>query len=231
VQRTQAAGGRRWGAGSCALLAAIALAGCGAGGTSSASTPVATTPTAAAATTAPATTTGPRATAPVLPAHTGQRVSAAVYLTSVCTTLGSWKNTVQSAVNRFDKVLASAPANATPASVTPVLSSFIAQVGASTVGVVVGLHQAGYPNVKQGAALENALTIAFGRAVTVLTNAQGQVARLPTSAAAFGAAATRLGKTVESSLTSLASTFRSLESSELKSAAKTNRACEALKKG
>jgi hypothetical protein len=249
VKGTNAARGRCAGACATAALTMLLLAGCGGSSgsssttasappasTAAATTPAATTP---AATTPPVTGTTPTTTAapattsttptPTLPSHIGQTVSADVYLTSVCTTLGSWKNTVQGAVTQFDHVLSSEASDATPAQVTPVLSSFIAQVGNATIAVVTGLGEAGSPKVRDGAKLEKALTLSFGHAVSVLRNAQTQIAHLPTAPAAFGSAASHLGKTVENSLTSLAATFRSLESSALKQAAAHNRACEALK--
>jgi hypothetical protein len=153
------------------------------------------------------------------------QVSAATYVKSICTSLGGWKQHVQSAGQTLQ---ASGIATASPANAKKQYVHFVSTLLTATRNTTGSLKAAGTPAVKDGGAIASGLSSAFERGSQGLATALSHASAIPTtSASAFGSAATGVTTEIRSALQNIAAiTPRS--SPQLRTAALKEPSCRSL---
>lgn len=152
--------------------------------------------------------------------------SAATYVKSICTTLGQWKNAIQSAGSRLQT---SGAATASPANAKRDYLNFVSALDNTTGTAAQALKSAGSPSVPGGGRIATRLQNAFARAASGLSAAHTHALSIPTtSVAAFEAAASGVTAQIRSSLEGIA-TITPGQSASLRSAANADPTCRALK--
>jgi hypothetical protein len=153
------------------------------------------------------------------------QVKPAVYVHSVCTALGNWKNTIQSAGVALES---SGAANASRPVAKADYRQFVGALATATSRATNELRAAGVPQVAHGQQIAGALTRAFDRAARRLARASAGARAIPTdSAAAFQAGATSVTDEIKSALQGLSAVSPG-GSPELRSAAAGEPACQLL---
>jgi hypothetical protein len=151
-------------------------------------------------------------------------VSAATYVHAVCAAIGPFEKKVQASASVLSP---SAITNASTGK--SALQSFLKSVSAEAGAAVSQLQAAGTPKVAGGAAIETSIVGAFTRLDSSLQVATNSADALPTtSASAFHAAATALGKTIQSSTAGITASLGGLKSPALQAAASKDPACASL---
>lgn len=153
------------------------------------------------------------------------QVKPAVYVHSVCTALGNWKNTIQSAGVALES---SGAANASRTVAKADYRQFVGALATATSRATNDLRSAGVPQVAHGQQIAGALTRAFDRASQRLAQASAEARAIPTdSAATFQAGATSVTNQIKSALQGLSAVSPG-GSPELRSAASGEPACQVL---
>ena len=153
-------------------------------------------------------------------------VTAAAYVKSMCTALGSWKTDVE---NAGLKLQSSGAATASRPAARDDYRTFISSLVDATRRAASSLHAAGEPNVTGGKPVANALSGAFDRASTKLAQAETQAAAIPTSSAsAFQLGASSVTAEIRSALEVIGTAAPS-KSPALRAAAAKDPACRVLR--
>jgi hypothetical protein len=155
----------------------------------------------------------------------GSQVSASSYVSHVCSSVGTWLHGIQSSSTQMEQQMKS---GATPASAKRALEGLASSSVADSERVVASLRGAGVPNVGNGQQIANTIVSTFERATNQLRSLQSQVSRLPNQPQAFRAAASRLGSSLQSSLSGIGSGLQGLHSPALEQAAAKSPACQSL---
>jgi hypothetical protein len=154
---------------------------------------------------------------------TGVRPSA--YVRSICTALGSWKNTIQSAGLALQS---SGAAGASRAVAKEDYQKFVGALLTATTRATGALRSAGTPAVSHGRQLAGSLTGAFAVASRRLPTANAQARSIPTdTASTFALAAGSVTTEIKSALQGLVSVTPG-RSPQLRSAAAKQPACQVL---
>lgn len=153
------------------------------------------------------------------------QIKPAAYVKSLCTALGNWKNTIQSA----GVALQSSGAATAPRPVAKAdYQKFVSSLVTATRQADASLKSAGVPDVSGGKQLANRLGHAFDTATTRLTQAQAHAKAIPTdSVANFQAGATGVTTEIKSALQAIAAVSPG-RSAQLRQAAAKEPACQAL---
>jgi hypothetical protein len=152
------------------------------------------------------------------------KASPTSYVKSVCTAVGSWVTTIKGRASQLTTIK---PASA--AQGRQELQSFISGVISDTDKALAAIKSAGVPNVSNGQQVATALQGAFTQIKGVLAQSQNQANALPTgSPSAFKTAATKLGTSVQQSLSGIAAGLSALRTPDLQKAASQTSACQSL---
>jgi hypothetical protein len=150
-------------------------------------------------------------------------VSAGAYVKSVCAALGP----VVTDLRSKEAAVASAT---TPQAAKSALQGFISSLSTGLGTAIPQVQAAGTPSVSNGSAIQSALVNAFTQLKTALARASSQIGSIPTdNLAAFKAGFQSIANNLRSSTAGIKSGLQGLQSPELKSAAKAEPACAALK--
>lgn len=152
-------------------------------------------------------------------------VKPAVYVKSMCTALGNWKNTIQSAGVALQS---SGAANASRSVAKADYERFVRSLVTATRRATEALKAAGTPNVSGGKQVASRLDRAFERATHRLSQAETQAKAISTdSASAFQLGASSVTAQIKSALQSIAAVAPG-RSSQLRQAAAKQPACQVL---
>jgi hypothetical protein len=152
-------------------------------------------------------------------------VKPAVYVKSMCTALGNWKNTIQSAGVALQS---SGAANASRPVAKADYQRFVSELVTATRHAAGELHSAGVPAVSGGQQLANRLSGAFDKATKKLTQAQSQAKSISTeSTTSFQLGASSVTTEIKSALQAIAAVAPG-QSPQLRQAAAKDRTCQAL---
>ncbi|HLY50647.1 MAG TPA: hypothetical protein VKR21_15760 [Solirubrobacteraceae bacterium] len=153
------------------------------------------------------------------------QVSPSAYVHSMCTALGNWKNTIQSAGVALQS---SGAATASRPVAKADYQRFVSSLVIATRRAAGALHSAGTPAVRGGPQLARHLTGAFDRATRRLTQAQTQAKAIRTdSASTFQLGASAVTGEIRSALEAIAAVAPS-RSAQLRRAAAKEPACQVL---
>jgi hypothetical protein len=155
----------------------------------------------------------------------GSTVAPSAYVKSVCTALGSWKNTIQSAA----VALESSGASTAQRSVAKQdYQRFVASLVTATRHAAGSLRAAGTPSVSHGKEVAARLTDAFDRAAQGLEKASSDIKGIRTdSAGDFQLGFKAVSAEIRSALESIARVSPG-QNQELRSAAAKEPACRVL---
>ncbi len=152
-------------------------------------------------------------------------VTAAAYVKSICGTLTTWKNDIQSAGGQLQKGSSAATSLADGKQQYVV---FITSLVAATRNAAAGLKAAGVPSVDNGSDIAASLQGAFVRASASLNRAIAQAKAIPTTnAKAYQAATSGVTNQFKRSLSSIAS-LTPKDNAQLNAAAAKEPSCKAL---
>jgi hypothetical protein len=153
------------------------------------------------------------------------QVEPATYVHSVCTALGNWKNTIQSAGVALES---SGATNASRPVAKEDYREFVSALATATGRATGALRSAGVPQVARGQQIAGQLTQAFARATQRLAKASVAAQSIPTdSATTFQAGASSVTNQIKSALQGLSAVAPG-GSPELRSAAAGEPACQVL---
>lgn len=152
-------------------------------------------------------------------------VTPAAYVKSMCTALGNWKNTIQSAGVALQSSGASSASR-------PVAKAdyqrFVSALVTATQRAAGELHSAGAPAVSGGKQLANRLNRAFDTATQRLTQAESRAKTIRTdSASSFQLGASNVTTEIKSALQAIAGVAPG-QDSQLRKAAAKEPACQIL---
>ncbi|MHB8492549.1 MAG: hypothetical protein ACYDA6_10120 [Solirubrobacteraceae bacterium] len=153
------------------------------------------------------------------------KVGAGTYVTRVCTAVATWLQDIQASSQRTSSQVGG---GATPAVAKHALEGMVDETVGGSNRVLASLHAAGVPDVPGGPTIAAGLTDTFQRAAAELSTLRSQVSGLPTTGTAFREAATRLGSSLNGSLTGIDAGLRGLHSPGLERAAGQSTACRSL---
>lgn len=152
-------------------------------------------------------------------------VTAAAYVKSICGTLTTWKNDIQSAGGQLQKGSSAATSLAAGKQQYVV---FITSLVGATRNAAAGLKAAGVPSVDNGSDIAASLQGAFVRASASLNQAIAQAKAIPTTnAKAYQAATSGVTNQFKRSLSSIAS-LTPKDNAQLNAAAAKEPSCKAL---
>jgi hypothetical protein len=153
------------------------------------------------------------------------QVKPAVYVKSMCTALGNWKNTIQSAGVALQS---SGAATASRPVAKADYQRFVSSLVTATERAAGQLHSAGAPAVSGGDQLANRLARAFDTATRRLAQAQTQAKAIRTdSASSFQLGASNVTTEIKSALQAIASVSPG-QDAQLRKAAAKEPACQVL---
>jgi hypothetical protein len=153
------------------------------------------------------------------------QVKPAAYVKSMCTALGNWKNTIQSAGVALQS---SGAASASRPVAKADYQRFVSALVTATRRAASDLNSAGTPDVAGGKQLAGRLTEAFAAATRRLTQAETQAKSIRTdSASTFQLGASAVTTEIKSALEAIAAVAPS-RSSQLRQAAAKEPACQVL---
>lgn len=152
-------------------------------------------------------------------------VKPSAYVKSLCTALGDWKNTIQSAgVALQSSGAATAPRAAAKAD----YQKFVSALVTATRKADSAVRSAGVPDVAGGKQLQNRLSRAFDIATQRLSSAQAHAKTIPTdSATSFQAGAAAVTSQIRAALEAIAAVAPG-RSAQLRQAAAKEPSCQAL---
>jgi ElaB/YqjD/DUF883 family membrane-anchored ribosome-binding protein len=201
------------------LLLALVLAACG-GGDDNESGDSGTTGT--TATTGATSTTGDTGS-------TGGTVSPEEYVKTVCTSMSTWVNDVQTMSNDFTTNLD--PSADLQTQKDAIVQLFDDMLGATDT-LISSLQSAGTPDVDNGDQIQAALSDSFEQARTALNDAKTQVEKLGIDdPAAFATELGNIGTAIQSSMSGITGSLGGLQAPELEQAAAQEPACQAIAGG
>jgi hypothetical protein len=152
-------------------------------------------------------------------------VKPSAYVKSMCTALGNWKNTIQSAGVSLQS---SGAATAARPVAKADYQKFVSSLVTATQQAGSALKTAGVPDVSGGKPLANRLNRAFDTASRRLTQAEIQAKAIKTdSATSFQLGATAVTTEIRSALQAIAAVAPG-RSAQLRQAAAKESACQAL---
>jgi hypothetical protein len=153
------------------------------------------------------------------------QVKPSAYVKSMCTALGSWKNTIQSAGVALQS---SGAATAARPVAKADYQKFVSSLVTATRQADSALKSAGVPGVSGGKQLANRLSRAFDTATRRLNQAETQAKAIKTdSATSFQLGATAVTTEIRAALGAIA-TVSPGRSAQLRQAAAKEPACQAL---
>jgi len=153
------------------------------------------------------------------------QVKPAAYVRSMCTALGTWKNTIQ---NAGVELQASGAATASRPVAKVDYQRFVSALVRATRRAASDLHSAGVPDVSGGRALAGSLTGAFDVATRRLAQAQSQARTIRTdSVSTFQLGASAVTTEIKSALEAIAA-VAPRRSAQLRQAAAREPACQVL---
>jgi hypothetical protein len=153
------------------------------------------------------------------------QVKPAAYVKSMCTALGTWKNTIQSAGVALQS--SGAATAARPVAKTD-YQRFVSALVTATQRADSALHSAGVPAVSGGKQLSNRLAAAFDTATRRLTQAEAQARAIKTdSATSFQLGASSVTTEIRSALQAIAAVAPG-RNAQLRQAASKEPTCQAL---
>ena len=153
------------------------------------------------------------------------QVKPAAYVKSMCTALGNWKNTIQSAGVALQS---SGAANASRPVAKADYQRFVSALVTATRRAASSLHSAGVPGVSGGQQLANHLTRAFDSATKRLTEAETRAKAIRTNTATtFQLGASSVTSEIKSALQTIAAVAPG-RSAQLRQAAAKEPTCRAL---
>lgn len=146
------------------------------------------------------------------------------YVKAICNAVGPFEKDVQTRSSSLDlSSIKSAQQGKTA------LQGFLTAVASDTDQAVTKLKAAGTPSINNGKQIQAAIVSAFSQLKTALQQAATSAGSLPTSSpTAFKIAAQALGKSVQTSMSSIGGSLSGLKSAALESAAKKEAACQSL---
>jgi hypothetical protein len=151
--------------------------------------------------------------------------SAQAWVKSVCNAVVPFKNDVQSRAAALNLA-----GSTNLSDVKQKLQGFMSAASADATKAASEIQSAGTPNVTNGKHDAMVLVNAFNQLATVLSNANSQAQALPTNnPTAFQAGAQKLATTIQTSLTSISPSFKSLKDDPtLDKAARSTSGCASL---
>ena len=153
------------------------------------------------------------------------QVKPAAYVKSMCTALGNWKNTIQSAGVALQS---SGAANASRPVAKADYQRFVGALVTATQRAASAMHSAGAPDVAGGTQLANHLTTAFDTATHRLSQAESQAKSISTnSTTSFQLGASSVTTQIKSALQAIAAVEPG-RSPQLRQAAANDPTCRAL---
>jgi hypothetical protein len=153
------------------------------------------------------------------------QVKPAVYVKSMCTALGNWKNTIQSAGVALQS---SGAANASRPVAKTDYQRFVGSLVTATRRAAASLHSAGTPDVPGGTQLGKRLVQAFDTATHRLNQAEAQSKSISTdSTTSFQLGASSVTTEIKSALQAIAAVEPG-RSPQLRKAAAKDPTCRAL---
>lgn len=153
------------------------------------------------------------------------QVKPAAYVKSMCTALGNWKNTIQSAGVALQS---SGAANASRPVAKADYQRFVGSLVTATRRAASALHSAGVPAVSGGQQLSTHLTQAFDTATQRLSEAETRAKAISTSTATtFQLGASSVTTEIRSALQTIAAVAPG-RSAQLRQAAAKDPTCRAL---
>lgn len=153
------------------------------------------------------------------------QVKPATYVKSLCTALGNWKNTIQSAGVALQS---SGAATAARPVAKADYQKFVGALVTATRQADQAVKSAGVPAVSGGKQLANGLAQAFDTATQRLRQAETKAKAIPTdSVATFQAGATAVTDQIRTALNAIAAVAPG-RSAQLRQAAAKEPACQAL---
>jgi hypothetical protein len=153
------------------------------------------------------------------------QVKPAAYVKSMCTALGNWKNTIQSAGVALQS---SGAANASRPVAKADYERFVGSLVTATQRAASAMHSAGAPDVPGGKQLATRLSQAFDTATNRLTKAESQAKAISTdSTTSFQLGATSVTTEIKSALEAIAAVSPG-RSAQLRQAAANDPTCRAL---
>jgi hypothetical protein len=151
-------------------------------------------------------------------------VSAAAYVKSVCTAVGTFRKDIQDKSSALSATTLTNPAQGKKA-----LQDFLAAAATGGDDAVTKLKGAGSPNVTNGKSISASIVTAFNQLSAAFKQAESSANALNTSnAAAFKTGALSVYTSIRTSLTGLLKGLSGLNSSALQQAAKKEPACQTL---
>jgi hypothetical protein len=154
-------------------------------------------------------------------------VTAAAYVKSICTAVGTFRSGVQAKVTSLSSENLSTPADGKKA-----LQDFLSSVATEANTAASKVQSAGSPNVTNGKQIASTLQKAFTQYSASLQQAETQVGSLDTSSAAkFRQGSQGVTTNIRNSLTGLLGSLGTLHSTDLTNAAKKEPACTSLAGG
>jgi hypothetical protein len=130
------------------------------------------------------------------------QVKPAAYVKSMCTAIGNWRNTIQSAGVALQ---ASNPASAPRTAAKADYQRFVTALVSATQRATTDLRSAGVPAVSGGKQLANRLNAAFERATHGLARAETQAKAIRTdSTSTFQLGASAVSSEIKSALNGIA---------------------------
>ena len=151
--------------------------------------------------------------------------SAEEFVSSLCTEMGDWIASLQEGQQTVTESVQPGDIQ----SGIDALTAFFDSAVTATEELILGIEEAGVPDVDGGAEIQEEFIARFTEAKTALESARDQVATLPANdPQAFQDAAGDLSTTIQSQLTAVGDALSTLSQPELDQEAATNEACTAL---
>ncbi len=155
----------------------------------------------------------------------GSGVKPTAYVKSVCTALGNWKNTIQSAAVALES---SGASSASRAVAKQDYQKFVGSLVIATRRAASSLRAAGTPSVAHGSQIAGRLSSAFDRATRGLQKASRDIQAISTdNSGAFQAGFTSVSAEIKSALEKIAQVSPG-QNQELRSAAAKEPSCKVL---
>ena len=203
------------------VMLALVLVACGGGDDEGGDTGT-TTGTTAEATGTTAEATGDTGTS-------GGTVSSEEYVQSVCTSMSTWVNDVQTMSNEFGSSLD--PSADIQTQKDAIVGLFDEMLGATDT-LISSLDAAGTPDVEGGDEIRATLSDSFAQARAALEDAKNQIGALSVDdPQAFATELTNIGTAIQTSMNGITGSLSGLAAPELEQAAANEQACQQMAGG
>jgi hypothetical protein len=151
-------------------------------------------------------------------------VSAKTYARTVCSSVQTWKQHIQTRTDRMTQSLGS---GLSPEKGKATLATYLDGILDETDQVISDLNGTGVPDVDRGQEVASKFVGAFERVRATLRSARAAVDRLPTgNQAAFKAAAGQIGTDIQTSFGAVGSSLSGVGGSELDAAFTAEKSCK-----